>query len=243
MDFKTYAEKTDLCLNTEINKVKLVATYFAKFENINEFNLDILFIKLEEIGCRITNKSRLKANLTKDKNFKKNNKTGTWILNPITIKQINEKYKEILEDKNVIESNSEFLDETIFYGKRGYLDKLISQANNCYKHHCYDACAVMLRRIFEICLILAYRYNNIETEIQDKDGQMFMLERIVNNAINNKTLKLSKRELQKEYTAIRNLGNYAAHKIDYNTSPKDIDDIQTIFRVRLEELYHKAGLL
>ena len=70
-----------------------------------------------------------------------------------------------------------------------------------------------------------------------------MLEKIVKKAINNKTLKLSTRDVQNEYTAIRNLGNYAAHKIEYNTSPKDIDDIKTIFRVRLEELYHKAGLL
>lgn len=152
-------------------------------------------------------------------------------------------YQEQLNDKDNIESDSELLDENKFSGKRGYLDKLIAQANNCYKNNCYDACAVMLRRIFEITLILAYRNNNIETEIQDSSGQTFMLEKIVKNAINNTTLKLSTRDIQNEYTAIRNLGNYAAHKIEYNTSFKDVDDVKTIFRVRLEELYHKAGLL
>lgn len=190
-----------------------------------------------------TNISRLKNNLRDDRNFKRNCKTDNWILNPKIIKELKIQYQEQLNDKDNIESDSELLDENKFSGKRGYLDKLIAQANNCYKNNCYDACAVMLRRIFEITLILAYRNNNIETEIQDSSGQTFMLEKIVKNAINNTTLKLSTRDIQNEYTAIRNLGNYAAHKIEYNTSFKDVDDVKTIFRVRLEELYHKAGLL
>ena len=243
MDFKTFTEKTDLCTKTEIEKIKLVALYHVLFENTNEFNLKTSLLMLESVGCSISNTSRLKTNLKEDRNFKRNNKTDNWILNAKIIKELKDQYKEQLDDKTKIESNSELLDENKFTGKRGYLDKLIAQANNCYNNNCYDACAVMLRRIFEIALILAYRNHNIESEIQDNNGQTYMLEKIVKNAINNKTLKLSTREIQNEYTVIRNLGNYAAHKIEYNTSPKDIDDIKTIFRVRLEELYHKAGLL
>ena len=243
MDFKTFTEKTDLCTKTEIEKIKLVALYHVLFENTNEFNLKTSLLMLESVGCRISNTSRLKTNLKEDRNFKRNNKTDNWMLNAKIIKELKDQYKEQLDDKTKIESNSELLDENKFTGRRGYLDKLIAQANNCYNNNCYDACAVMLRRIFEIALILAYRNHNIESEIQDNNGQTYMLEKIVKNAINNKTLKLSTREIQNEYTVIRNLGNYAAHKIEYNTSPKDIDDIKTIFRVRLEELYHKAGLL
>lgn len=243
MDFKTFTEKTDLCAKTEIEKIKLVALYYALFKNANEFNLKTSLLMLESVGCRISNTSRLKTNLKEDRNFKRNNKTDTWILNAKIIKELQKHYKEQLNDKNTIESNSELLDENKFSGKKTYLDNLIAQANNCFKNNCYDACAVILRRIFEITLILAYRNNNIETEIQENNGQTFMLEKIVNNAVNNQTLKLSKRNLQKEYTVIRNIGNYAAHKIEYNTSFKDIDDIKIIFRARLEELYHKAGLL
>lgn len=243
MDFKIFTKKTDLCTKTEIEKIKLVALYFELYEDTNEFNLEKSFALLESVGCKISNSSRLKNKLREDRNFKRNNKTDNWILNAKVIKELKDQYKEQLDDKTKIESNSELLDESKFVGKRGYLDKLIAQANNCYNNKCYDACAVMLRRIFEITLILAYRHNNIESEIQDDNGQTYMLEKIVKKAINNKTLKLSTRDVQNEYTAIRNLGNYAAHKIEYNTSPKDIDDIKTIFRVRLEELYHKAGLL
>ncbi len=243
MDFNSFTEKTDLCSKTEFEKIKLTALYLALFENANEFNLKTSLAMLESVGCSISNVSRLKNNLKEDRNFKRNNKTDNWILNAKIIKELQKLYKEQLDDKNTIESNSELLDENKFTGKKTYMDSLIAQANNCFKNNCYDACAVILRRIFEIALILAYRNNNIETEIQDSSGQTFMLEKIVNNAVNNQILKLSKRNLSKEYTAIRNIGNYAAHRIEYNTSFKDIDDIKTIFRVRLEELYHKAGLL
>lgn len=243
MDFKSFTEKTDLCSKTEVEKIRLIAFYLALFENTNEFNLKTTLSMLEAVGCKVSNISRLKNNLRDDRNFKRNCKTDNWILNPKIIKELKIQYQEQLNDKDNIESDSELLDENKFSGKRSYLDKLIAQANNCYKNNCYDACAVMLRRIFEITLILAYRNNNIETEIQDSSGQTFMLEKIVKNAINNTTLKLSARDIQNEYTAIRNLGNYAAHKIEYNTSFKDVDDVKTIFRVRLEELYHKAGLL
>lgn len=243
MDFKNYSEKIDLCDKTEIEKVKLVATYLAVYEKTHEFSLDKALSMLEQVGCRVSNKSRLNSYLSKDKKFRKISKTSEWSLNPTAIRNLYALYKEKLEDTHSIESNSELLDETKFCGQKSYLDSLISQANNCYKNHCYDACAVLLRRIFEIALVLAYRCNNIEKEIQNNDGSTFMLEKIVTNAINNQTLKLSKRNIQQEYNAIRNLGNYAAHKIEYNTSLKDINDTKTIFRVRLEELYHKASLL
>lgn len=242
MDFKTFSDKTDLCSQTEIEKIKLLATYLSHYENKKEFSLSEVLPMLESLGCKISNVTRLRQKLTKDRAFKKSS-GDCWILNPKTAKKYIENHKERLDDKTYIISDSELLEEAKFSGKRGYLDKLISQANNCYHNNCYDACAVMLRRIFEILLILAYRNHNIETEIQDTSGQMFMLEKIVANAINNKTLKLSSRNLLSEYTAIRNLGNYAAHKIEYNASIKDIDDIKILYRVRLEELYHKAGLL
>ncbi len=243
MNFQDFARKTDVCCKKEVDRVKLVVFFLEMSNGNKEFDLNEVLEKLEEIGVGVTNSSRLKQNLTKCRDFKKNNKTGNWVLNPNVINSMKQEYKAKLEDKNSIESNSELLEEIKFSGKRGFLDKLISQANNCYKNYCYDACAVMLRRIFEITLILAYRHNNIEDEIKDKNGHTLMLSEIVTNAVMNKTLKLSTRNLAKEYNIIRDIGNYAAHKIEYNTSPKDIDDIKNVFRVRLEELYYKAGLL
>lgn len=68
-----------------------------------------------------------------------------------------------------------------------------------------------------------------------------VIEITIGNAINNPTLAISR--LRKEYDSIREIGNYAAHRVLYNTRKKDIDNIKQTYRVCLEELYYKAGLL
>ncbi|MPN59100.1 hypothetical protein SDC9_206818 [bioreactor metagenome] len=138
-------------------------------------------------------------------------------------------------------SSSEFLDETLFLGKRGFLDKLIRQINCCYAHNCYDACAVLMRRVFEIVLILAYEKQGVQNQIKDSNGDYVMLEKIVANAIQNKGLHISRS--RNEYDSIRDLGNFAAHKIHFNTRKSDIDNIKQTYRVCLEELYYIAGLI
>jgi hypothetical protein len=39
------------------------------------------------------------------------------------------------------------------------------------------------------------------------------------------------------------IGNFSAHNITYTAGKKDIDDIKLHYRVMLEELYNKAGLI
>lgn len=81
----------------------------------------------------------------------------------------------------------------------------------------------------------------MQDQIKDSNGDYVMLERIVANAIQNTTLHISRS--RKEYDAIRDLGNFAAHKIHFNTRKSDIDDIKQTYRVCLEELYYIAGLI
>ena len=46
-----------------------------------------------------------------------------------------------------------------------------------------------------------------------------------------------------EFDSFRMIGNFSAHNITYTAGKKDIDDIKLNYRVMLEELYNKAGLL
>lgn len=96
-----------------------------------------------------------------------------------------------------------------------------------------------MRRFFEIILILTYEHYGIQDEIKQQ-GDYMMLEGIVANAINNKTLNLSRS--RNTYDEFRKLGNFAAHKIYYNTRKSDIDKVMQNYRVALEELYYKSGL-
>ena len=94
----------------------------------------------------------------------------------------------------------------------------------------------------ETVLILAYENLQIANEIKDSAGNYYMLESITGNAKNNSTLNLS-REPKKSLDKIRDIGNYSAHNIYYNATKKDIDDISTLYRLVMEELYYKAGLM
>lgn len=239
MDLPQYIVKVDLSKQNELTKVKLIAYYNCNTTEKNTFLLSEVTTILRDIGHPISNVSRLKNYLSKSKDFRKI-ADDQYMLTPAAKEKLFADYGKLFSDEETILSDSEVLDEALFCGKRGFLDKLIKQVNHCYKNCCYDAAAVCMRRVFEITLILAYENLGIQNEIK-KDGEYVMLEKIVTNAISNPTLAISR--LRKEYDSIREIGNYAAHRVLYNTRKKDIDEIKQTYRVCLEELYYKAGLL
>lgn len=239
MEISQFIEKVSLSTRTEVEKVELLAFYKFVCKDEKTFRLGEILSTLDSLGLSVSNVSRLKSNLSKSRAFRKMS-DGEYMLTPPTRESLKKAYASQLDNEEQIVSESELLDETLFCGKRGYIDKLVRQINHCYDAHCYDACAVCMRRVFEISLILAYENLGIQNEIK-QNGEYIMLERIVANAVNNPTLGLSR--LKKEYNDIREIGNYAAHRVLYNTRKKDIDDIKRTYRVCLEELYYKAGLL
>ncbi len=239
LDLSHYIDKIELSQQNELSKVKSIAYYENISKNQTTFLLSDVTDILSSIGHPISNMSRMKRYLSKSKDFRKIS-DGVYMLTPPARAHLTSQYGSFFQNEDYIESNSEILDEALFCKKRGYLDKLIQQINNCYNNQCYDACAVCMRRVFEITLIHAYENLGIQNEIK-KDGEYVMLERIVANAVCNPVLAISR--LKKEYDSIREIGNYAAHRVFYNTRKKDIDDIKQLYRVCLEELYYKAGFL
>lgn len=165
-----------------------------------------------------------------------------WELIPVTMDRYDRDYAHLW--RSYVQSDSELIDEETFCGKRGYLDQLILQINCCYSSHCYDACAVLMRRLIEILLIMAYEKLGIADAIRDNRGDQSgykTLNSIVKDAMVNRDLNLSR---HKHYlNDIRELGNYSAHNIYYTANLRDIDHIRTEYRVIIEELYYKAGLL
>lgn len=240
MEIHQFINIADLQSKTEIEKVKIIAFYDSYTKQQADFDLNEVFDLLQSIGHPISNHSRLKGYLAKSKDFKKSNSKEKYMIVPTVRQQLQNEYAKILNNEEEILSSNEVLDSNLFLGKRGFLDRLIKQINNCYSNNCFDACAVLMRRVFEITLILAYENNGVESEIKI-NGDYVMLERIVANAVQNTTLHISRS--RNEYDAIRDLGNFAAHKIYFNTRKSDIDNIKQTYRVCLEELYYLAGLL
>ncbi len=200
---------------------------------------------MKRAGFNAPNTSRLKGKLLNGKNkvfITTKDSKSVYEFIPIVLQILEQEFGDFWSDTETVRSDSELLDETKFCGKRKYLDKLIKQINHSYANHCYDACAVLLRRLFEVLLVLSFQNLEIDDEIKDSSGTGYvMLDGLVKKAKDNKVLKLSR--IKNEFDTFRMVGNFSAHNITYTAGKKDIDDIKLNYRVMLEELYNKAGLM
>lgn len=245
MNLLEFIEYTKLNTESESCRAKLLCFYHYKKSGEDLFTMQLISNLFIKSGFNAPNTSRLKDKLIKGKDkiflFVKGSKTEFNFI-PTVLQSLEKDYNNIWNDTETIESASELIDETKFCGKRKYLDKLIMQINHSYAYNCYDACAVLMRRLFEVILVLSYQNLSIDGEIKDSTGLGYiMLDGIVKNAKNNSTLKLSR--IKNEFDIFRKVGNFSAHNITYIAGKKDIDDIKLNYRVMLEELYNKAGLL
>ena len=245
MILSEYKAKVNLDDKIQAEQAKYICYYQYKENGAKSFSMSDINQWFVDFGYSQINASRLKSNLIKGKNksfvISKTNKELLEFI-PIQLEKLIQELASLWNDFEAVESNSELLDEGKFCGKRKFLDRLIKQINHTYKNNCYDACAVLLRRVFEIVLVLCFQNNDIESEITRTDGSHMMLEGITKKAVGNSILKIPKR-ITDYFDAFRDVGNCSAHNITYIAGKKDIDDISRAYRVMLEELYNKAGLL
>ena len=229
----------------EAEKATLLCFYHSKEGDELEFSLSRIASIMIDSGYNAPNTSRLKEQLIKGKNkafIVKKKSCITLSFIPTVYQRIEQEIGYLWENDEEIESEGTLIDENKFCGKRNYLDKLIFQINHSYENNCYDAAAVLMRRLFELLLIMAYQNIGIDNEIKDPNGSGYkMLDGIVKNAIGNSKLKLSR--IKMDFDSFRLVGNNSAHGIFYTAGKKDIDDIIIRYRVMLEELYNKAGLM
>lgn len=242
MNKKEYSEITDLENKSVCEKAKYIAFYLYKSSGQKIFSMRNIADAFTDFGQNRPNESRLKKELLRT-SFFTNDDVGLSAIRftEIGLETLEEEQQDSWNDFSTILSDSELLDENKFCGKRGYIDSLIQQINHSYANNCFDAAAVLMRRLFEVLLVLSYQAHGIDDEIKTHDDRGYiMLERIVANAKKNPILKLSR--VKSHFDNIRNLGNYSAHSITYLSSKKDIDDIRIHYRAALEELFYKANL-
>ena len=244
MKILDFIEKTRLADRSEREKATLLCFYYYKETGESVFTMSLVSDLFVQCGFNAPNSSRLKNNLTKGKEktfINSKGKKPTIELIPAIFQSMEKEYAVLWTDNITIASSSELIDEQKFIGKRNFLDQLIRQINHSYANNCFDAAAVLMRRLFEVLLILSYQNLGIDDQIRDASGSGYiMLDGIVKNAKNNQTLKISR--IKNEFDTFRSVGNFSAHSITYTAGRKDIDDIKINYRVMLEELYNKAGL-
>ena len=240
-DFKI---ANDLASKAQVEQAKLLCYYHYKENGDASFAMTLISELMVNAGLNAPNTSRLKEALLKGKGksflISKTNKSALEFI-PAIFQEMESSIGQAWLDTTTIVSDSELIDETKFCGKRGYLTRLIQQINSSYKNNCYDACAVLMRRLFEVLLILSYQHLGIDNEIKNDKDEYMVLEAIVKNAKGNTKLKISR--IKNDFDSFREIGNFSAHNITYTAGQKDIDDIKLKYRVMLEELYNKADLI
>lgn len=166
-------------------------------------------------------------------------------------------YKDFLKIAKAVQetANSQFLPPTeitpidkhnvipqvLFQRTRGYLEKIAFQINTSYEHTCYDACAVMVRRLVEILIIEAYEHNKIASKIKTSNGDFFGLNDLINKILSELSWSLN-RNTKKCLKKIKQLGDLSAHSRRYNTNRNDLDKLIGDLRITIEELLYLAGL-
>lgn len=142
---------------------------------------------------------------------------------------------------NHIPETEQVLPMTVVQNTRGYIENIVLQANGCYEHQWYDACAVMIRRLVETLIIQLYEAKGKAADIQDKDGNFSMLNILVNKITTDTSWNLG-RETKAALPLLKSLGDRSAHNRHYLANKADIDKVLPGFRVVVDDLLHLSGL-
>lgn len=236
-----FVEKTELLLQKELDRVKLLAFYFQNEQDSFEFTIDMVCDWFTTLGLHQLNKSRLKQNLIKSRSFIRGKVRDSFSLHINETYVLKQKFLFISEDDEKIVSIDTILPVSLYESTRGYIESLSKQINASYEYNIFDGCAVLMRRLLEICLIHSYENLRIDGTIKDLAGNYKFLSDIVADAKTNSKLSLS-RNTKLCLDDFRTLGNFSAHKIYYGARKSDIRKVILEYRVTIEELLYKSGI-
>ena len=241
MNVRSYFEKYSLVDMYEIEKVEYFAYYYLVTERKTFFNRNDILEWFQLLNLPKPNISRLISKIKRSKNFTKGKDNNTFQLHPKKILDLKDEIQDIDWRDEEIESNGEIVPDAVVENTRGYVENISRQINASYANNIFDGCAVLMRRLIEILLILIYKNINEENKIMGTSGRYKELSKIIGEAITNGQINLSQ-DSKDCIDEFRQLGNFSAHKIEYNCRRADICKIALKYRATVEELLYKAGL-
>jgi hypothetical protein len=143
-------------------------------------------------------------------------------------------------DEPVVKSEA-VLPMQVIKATRGYLEKITVQANVCYEYLCFDACAVMIRKLVELLIIQVFEKAGKAADIKNAAGDYLMLGDLITKTLADQTITLG-RTTKRALPEIKELGDRSAHTRNYVATKADVDKILSGLRVAVEDLLHLGGL-
>ncbi|MGA2909106.1 MAG: hypothetical protein ABSE36_15495 [Terracidiphilus sp.] len=239
MNIKQFGAACAIDEQTQVDRACLLAFFYLRTEKKEEFTTADAAKWLFDYGYPNPNRTRL------DDNLKASAKTIRGLrgykLKLTYIAELDKQHPQLQEKSEEILDHGTILVEAEYKDTRSYIETLAKQINRSYEENIFDGCAVIMRRLLEVMLILAYKKLGSEAAIQDVDGNFKMLEGIINDAKTNSTLGLS-RNSKELLEVFRKLGNFSAHKIEYTCHRQYIQPHIMDYRGIITELLYKAGL-
>lgn len=241
MKIDTFAKAASLFDQNEVEKVRLLSFYHLKTTGSPEFSIEDVRQWFETLHLHAPNLSRLKGRIDASKSFVKGRIPATWKLHATDRDNLQATLPGVSSRSEEIESGDAILPLALYEGTRGFIESLAKQINASFEYNIFDGCAVLMRRLIEVLLILAYEHNNIEADITDGNGQYLPLERVIAHAKASSKLRLS-RDSKSMLDEMRSLGNFSAHKIYFNCRRSDVERVRGNYRATVEELLYKSGI-
>lgn len=241
MNINEFIEISQFSAQKELRRVLLISFFHLRQQNIEQFTLISVSEWLVKLGYPRPNQARLKTNIKKSKLFVAGKEKDSFRIHPITIETLDSEYPDLKKKSEEIFTQNSVIDESLLQKDRSFVLSLMRQINASYENNIFDGCAVLMRRLLEIMLILSYEELKIEKDIQDGNGHYKQLNNIIDDAITNKTLKLS-RNTKECIEKFRKLGNFSAHKIFYNAKRSYIEPLILDYGAMIEELLYKSSL-
>jgi len=241
MNLKEFCRIANVLQVDELEKVRLLAFFYQKTSAQKEFSTSNIREWFEELDLPQLNNSRLLKKIRGSRAFIKGKGASSFKLHAAEFDGLQAEYPGIHVDSEDVASEDTILPLPLYENTRGFIESLAKQINASYEFNIFDGCAVLMRRLLEILLILTYEHLNIEAELQDTNDNYVSLEKIIANAKSNKKLKLS-RDSKSVLGEFRALGNFSAHKIYYNCRRADLKKVASNYRATIEELLYKCGV-
>lgn len=240
MTTKQFASLSRLSSKDESEKAVLVAFYCHKIEGKESFTPAELVGEMVKFGLSKPNISRLKDKLTASRTFVKAGKESIKI-SLQKLESLESSYPAVGLPSEEVVSDDTILPQDLYLKTRGYIEKIAKQINGCYQHNLFDGCAMLMRRLVEVLIILTYRHIGKEGEVKDSNGNFHGLSYLINHSLSNRILNLTK-DSEQVLDDFRQLGNYSAHGLEYNCRKGDIDKVKFQFRACVEELLYRCSI-
>jgi hypothetical protein len=241
MTVQEFAESADLYDKTNLEKALLFTYFHFKTTDVTEFKPSDLEEWFQTLHLPNPNTSRLLQRIRRSGDFVKGSKERSFRLHSRAIRRLDSEYDGLEEPSEEVESFDTIIPSALYENTRGYVERLARQINASYENNIFDGCAVLMRRLTEVLLILTYK--NLECEDQIKRGARHVgMKKIIDDAVKNQTLDLTT-DSKNCVDGFRKLGNFSAHKIHYNCRRQYIQELIPEYRALIEELLHKADLM